>query len=70
MVDLQAVPDGEGERIKIPLPELNTEPEALPLVDDPDTGMSVMKVVCEPGTARPGTLTPAPMECTSSRAPW
>lgn len=49
VVDVQAVPAGSGTWISIPVPELDTELDALPLVDDPDTGMSVMKMVYRAG---------------------
>lgn len=49
VVDVQAVPAGSGAWISIPVPELDTELDALPLVDDPDTGMSVMKMVYRAG---------------------
>ncbi|MEX5237518.1 cupin domain-containing protein [Kocuria arenosa] len=49
VVDIQAIPKGEGEWIKIPIPELETELDAMPLIDDPDTGMSVMKMTYRAG---------------------
>lgn len=49
VVDIQVVAADSQDWIKIPIPELATELDALPLVDDPDTGMSVMKVVYRSG---------------------
>lgn len=47
--DVSAVRADEQTWIKVPIPELGVELDAVPLIDDPDTGMSVMKLVYPAG---------------------
>ncbi|KAA1380255.1 cupin domain-containing protein [Aeromicrobium fastidiosum] len=44
VVDTTSAPWG-----KLPIPELGVELDVLPLIDDPDTGMSVIKIVYPAG---------------------
>lgn len=49
IVQIHAVRDGEGQWIKIPIPELSTEIDILPLHDDAETGMWIVKMMYRAG---------------------
>ncbi|GAA4780815.1 hypothetical protein [Microbacterium gilvum] len=45
VVDIQVADQRPQAWTKLPIPELGVELDALPLIDDLDTGMSVQKVI-------------------------
>ncbi|MGY1644239.1 cupin domain-containing protein [Geodermatophilus sp. SYSU D00703] len=49
-VDLTVVDTTTAEWVGFPIPELGVDLELIPLVDDPDTGMQVVKVVYRAGS--------------------
>lgn len=49
VVDIQVPNMSPDAWVKMPLPELGTELDSLPLVVDPDTGMSVQTIVYRAG---------------------
>ncbi len=52
-VELTVVDTTTAEWVPFPIPALGVELDSLPLVDDPDTGMSVTKLVYRAGWTNP-----------------
>ena len=52
-VELTAVDTNTQEWIGFPIPQLGVELPAMPLIDDPDTGMQVMKLRYRAGWTNP-----------------
>ena len=52
-VELTVADTNTAEWVKFPIPEINAELDALPLIADPDTGMQVMKMIYRAGFTNP-----------------
>jgi quercetin dioxygenase-like cupin family protein len=52
-VELTVVDTNTQEWIGFPIPQLGVELQAMPLIDDPDTGMQVFKLVYRSGWINP-----------------
>jgi quercetin dioxygenase-like cupin family protein len=52
-VELTAVDTNSQEWVAFPIPEQGVELPAMPLIDDPDTGMQVMKIIYRAGWTNP-----------------
>jgi anti-sigma factor ChrR (cupin superfamily) len=52
-VDVAAIDTGKAQWQKFPIPQIHAELDCLPLVDDPDTGMQVLKMVYRAGFTNP-----------------
>jgi quercetin dioxygenase-like cupin family protein len=52
-VELTAIDTNTAEWTAFPIPQQNVELPAIPLVDDPDTGMQVMKIIYRAGWTNP-----------------
>lgn len=52
-VELTVVDTNTTEWVKFPIPEIDAELDALPLMADPDTGMEVMKLIYRAGFTNP-----------------
>ena len=66
-VVLTAIDTNTQEWVPFPIPQLGVELSAMPLIDDPDTGMQVLKLVYRAGTA-PQLMGTAP-SCSSPASP-
>jgi quercetin dioxygenase-like cupin family protein len=52
-VEVTVVDTNTQEWIGFPIPQLGVELPAMPLIDDPDTGMQVFKITYEAGWVNP-----------------
>ncbi|MDX3247478.1 hypothetical protein [Streptomyces sp. ME18-1-4] len=68
-VTLTVVDTTTAQWEKFPVPQINAELDALPLIAVPDTGMHVMKLVYRGASPTPGTPTLARTVSTSSTEP-
>lgn len=59
-VELTAIDTNTHEWVPFPIPQLGVELSSMPLIDDPDTGMQVIKLIYRAGWTNPWHTHPLP----------